>query len=60
MFTSYEDSVMSYATDEGFLSHKIVSQLLADHSTNWPEYCDWLGNRQTPLMAESVLAFLGY
>ena len=60
MFTSYEDSVMAYADDDGFLSDKIVSQLLADHSTGWAEYCDWLGNHQTPLMAECILAFLGY
>jgi hypothetical protein len=60
MYTSYADSVMAYADDEGFVSHNIVSTLLADHSTNWIEYCEWLGNRQTPLMAECVLAFLGY
>ena len=60
MYTSYEDSVMAYANDDGFLSDKIVSQLLADHSTGWAEYCEWLGNRQTPLMAECILAFLGY
>lgn len=51
---------MAYANEDGFLSDKIVSQLLADHSTGWDEYCDWLGNRQTPLMAECILAFLGY
>ena len=51
---------MAYADDDGFLSDKIVSQLLADHSTGWAEYCDWLGNHQTPLMAECILAFLGY
>jgi hypothetical protein len=51
---------MDYADDDGFLSEKIVSQLLADHSTGWGDYCEWLGNSQTPLMAECILAFLGY
>ena len=60
MFDSYSDSVMDYADDDGFLSEKIVSQLLADHSTGWGDYCEWLGNSQTPLMAECILAFLGY
>jgi hypothetical protein len=60
MYSSYEDSVMAYADDDGLLTDAIVSQLLDEHSTGWPDYQEWLNNGQSPLMAESILAYLGY
>ena len=58
---TYSDSVLTAADNHGFLSDRDVSKILTQHSASWDDYSAWLGNRrQTPLMAESVLAFLGY
>jgi hypothetical protein len=59
---TYSESVLTAADDHGFLSDRDISKILTQHSASWDAYSDWLGNRssQTPLMAESVLAFLGY
>ena len=59
---TYSASVLTAADDQGFLSCDDVSQILTQHNASWSDFSDWLGERnsQTPLMAESVLAFLGY
>lgn len=58
---SYSESVLAAADDQGFLSDRDISKILTQHDASWDDYSDWLGNRrQTPLMAETVLAFLGY
>ena len=59
---TYSESVIEAADDHGFLSDRDVSKILTQHSASWDDYSDWLGNRnrQTPQLAESVLAFLGY
>jgi hypothetical protein len=59
---TYSESVLAAADDQGFLSVAEVCQLLAEHGTPWDDYSEWLGdrNRQTPQLAKSVLAFLGY
>ena len=59
---TYSESVLTAADDQGFLSLAEVCQLLADHGTSWDDFSEWLGDRnsQTPQLAESVLAFLGY
>jgi hypothetical protein len=61
MLETYSDSVRDAADEHGFLSDRDISKILTQHDASWDEYSDWLGNcRQTPLMAETVLAFLGY
>lgn len=59
---TYSDSVLVAADNHGFLSCDDVSQILTQHDASWGEFSDWLGNHnsQTPQLAESVLAFLGY
>ena len=59
---TYSESVIQAADAEGFLSDRDISKILTQHSASWDDYSEWLGKRnsQTPLMAESVLAFLGY
>jgi hypothetical protein len=58
---TYSESVLASADDHGFLSDRDVSKILTQHDASWEEYSTWMGKRrQTPLMAESVLAFLGY
>jgi len=58
----YSDSVRDAADEHGFLTDSDISKILTQHSARWDDYSEWLGDRnsQTPLMAESVLAFLGY
>lgn len=58
---TYSESVLASADNDGFLSDKDISRILTQHGSGWTEYANYLGgHRQTPLMAESVLAFLGY
>ena len=61
MIATYSDSVRNAADDHGFLSDRDVSKILTQHDASWDDYSEWLRTRrQTPLMAETVLAFLGY
>lgn len=61
MYTSYDDSVLDSADDDGNLSEALARKLFADHSADLGE---WLESVDAELLgrwsAEGMLSWLGY
>jgi hypothetical protein len=64
MYTSYEDSVLDAADDDGNLNDRDASRLLREHGfTWWNVFADYHGIDSEALAsnnAEALLAWLGY
>ncbi len=59
MFTTYEESVLDYASADGTIAHKIVEELFYVHGLDLNEWFD-IATKAEAYDAQTILHYLGY
>lgn len=60
MYTSFEDSVLDAADEQGNLSKEDALQLVYEHSMDWSEWVKSCPMGTNQRDAEAILSWLGY